>query len=78
MHNPKSIPENDTHTQILGDFDIQTHHLISARLPDLIILNKKENVQNVDFAVPTDHRVKLKEIKKNIYLDLSRELKKTV
>ena len=31
----------------------------------------------MDFAVPADHRVKLKEIeKKDKYLDLSRELKK--
>ena len=31
----------------------------------------------VDFAVPADHRVKLKEIeKKDKYLDLTRELKK--
>ena len=32
-----------------------------------------------DFAVPADHRVKLKEVeKKDNYLDLARELKKTV
>ncbi len=31
----------------------------------------------VDFAVPADHRIKLKECeKKNKYLDLARELKK--
>ena len=33
----------------------------------------------MDFAVPADHRVKLKESeKKNKYLDLARELKKTM
>ncbi len=32
----------------------------------------------VDFAVPADHRIKLKECeKKDKYLDLARELKKT-
>ena len=33
----------------------------------------------VDFAVPVDHRIKLKECeKKDKYLDLARELKKTM
>ena len=38
---------------------------------------KKRTCQIVDFAVPADHRVKLKESEKNDkYLDLARELKK--
>ena len=41
MHNPAPVLENDTH-KFLWDFDIQTDHLISARRPDLIIINKKE------------------------------------
>ena len=41
MHNPKPVLENDTH-KFLWDFDIQTDHLISARGPDLIIINKKK------------------------------------
>ena len=56
-------------------------HLISARWLDLIILNKKKSRTGriVDFAVLADHRVKLKESeKKDKYLDLARELKKTV
>ncbi len=33
----------------------------------------------VDFAVPADHKLKLKECEKNgKYLDLARELKKTI
>ena len=40
MHKPGSVLENDTH-KLLWDFDIQTDHLISARRPDLIIINKK-------------------------------------
>ena len=27
--------------KVLWDFEIQTDHLISARLPDLVIVNKK-------------------------------------
>ena len=40
MHNPAPVLENDTH-KLLWDFDIQTDPLISARRPDLIIINKK-------------------------------------
>ena len=53
-------------------------HLISARRPDLIIVNKKKRIcWIVDFAVLADHVVKLKESKKrDKYQDLARELKK--
>ena len=53
MHNPASVIENDTH-KLLWDFDIQTDHLISARRPDLIIINppKKENLQNCGLCCP--------------------------
>ena len=40
-HNPAPVLENDTHKKFLWDFNIQTYHLISARRPDLIIINKK-------------------------------------
>ena len=77
MHNPAPVLENDTQ-KLLWDFDIQTDHLISARRPDLIIINKKKRTcKIVDFAVPADHRIKLKECeKKDKYLDLVREWKK--
>ena len=76
MHNPPSVLENDTH-KLLRDFDIQTDHLISTRRPDLMIINKKKKIcKIVDFTVPADHRIKLKECKKwDKYLDLARELK---
>ena len=77
MHKPESVLENETH-KILWDFKIQTDHLITARRPDLVLINKKKRTCHiVDFAVPADHRVKLKEIEKKAkYLDLARELKK--
>ena len=78
MYNPAPVLENDTH-KLLLDFNIQTDHLIPARRPDLIIINKKKKrtCKIVDFAVPDDYRVKLKECeKKDKYLDLARELKK--
>ena len=77
MHNPAPVLENNTH-KLLWDFDIHTDHLISARIPELTIINKKKRTWKiVDFAVPADHRIKLKECeKKDKYLDLTRELKK--
>ena len=78
MHNPAPVIENDTH-KLLWDFDTQTDHLISARKPDLIMINKKKKkiCKIVDFAVPADHRIKLKECeKRDKYLDLAWELKK--
>ena len=41
MYNLKSALENKTH-KILWDFEIQTDYLISARLPDLVIVSKKK------------------------------------
>ena len=59
MHNPAPVLENNTQ-KLLWDFVIQTDHLISARRPDLIIINKKkkkkkkkkENLQNCRFCCP--------------------------
>ena len=53
MHNPAPVLENDTH-KLLWDFKIQTDHLIRARRPDLIIINKKkkENMQNSRLSCP--------------------------
>ena len=77
MHNPGPVLENDTH-KFLWDFNIPTDHLIPARRPDLIIINKKRKriCKIVDFAVPVDHRINLKECeKKDKYLALASELK---
>ena len=69
--------KNDTH-KLLWDFNIQADHLIPARRSDLIITNKKKKIcKIVDFAVPPDHRINLKECeKKDEYLDLAKDLKK--
>ena len=78
MHNPASLLENDTH-KFLWDLDLQTDRLITARWPDLIVINskKKRTSKIVDFVVSADHRIKLKESeKKNKYRDLAWELKK--
>ena len=52
MDNPAFDLENDIH-KLQWDFDIQTDHQISARRPDLIIINKKkENLQNCGLCYP--------------------------
>ncbi len=51
--------------------------LHSARRPDLIINKKKRRIcKIVDFSVPADNRIKLKEYEKNDkYLNFVKELK---
>ena len=69
----KKSNNNNINNKLLLGFEIQTDHLILARRPDRIIINKKERTcRTVDFTVPADHRVK-----KNKYLDLATELKKS-
>ena len=70
MHNPTPVLENVSH-KLLWDFNIKTDHLIPARRQDL---NKKTRIcKIVDFAVPADHRINLKESeKKDKYLNLAR------
>ena len=43
MHNLESTQENET-LKIFWEFEIQTDHLISARRPDLVIVNKKREL----------------------------------
>ena len=55
LHKPESILENEMR-KILRDFEIQTDHQISAKRPDLLIINKKNRT-----AVRAKHRIKIKE-----------------
>ena len=65
MHNPVFDLENATHN-LLWDLEIHTDHLISARRPDLIIINQKKRTGKI-----VDFSVKLKESEqKDKYLDL--------
>ena len=78
MHNPAAILENDTY-KLPWDFDIKTDHLISARKPDLIIINKKKKRKSAKLLTSLSRQttIKLKECeKRDKYLDLARELKK--
>ena len=62
----------------MGDFSILTDHVIEARRPDLVVVDKKErSCKIIDLAVPGDSRIEEKE-KDNIeqYQDLGRDLQK--
>ena len=49
MYKPESILKNETH-KILRDFEIQTDHIIHVRRPNLVIINKKENLSSSGFC----------------------------
>ena len=63
---------------ILLDFTVQTDHFITARSPDVILIDKKHcDYQIVDFTIPYDTRIDQKEVEKTKkYLYLATELKK--
>ena len=74
-HEPESVLENEDY-KILWDFSIQTDHVIEARRPDLVVVDKKErSCKIIDFAVPGDSRIEEKEKDKiEKYEDFGREL----
>ena len=80
MHNPAPLLENDTH-KLLCDFDIYTDHLISARWQDLILINNKKRefakLSTLLSLLTTELNMEECE-KKDKYLDVARELKKTM
>ena len=56
---PGICPENETY-KLLLDFEVQTDHLISARRPDLVIPNKKEeNLPNRGLCHPSRPQIKI-------------------
>ena len=74
---PESVLENEEY-KILWDISIQTDHVIEARRPDLVVVDKKErSCKIIDFAVPGDSRIEEKEKDKiEKYQDLRRELQR--
>ena len=46
----------------MWDFSIQTDHVIEARRPDLVVVDKKDrSCKIIDFAVPGDSKTEEKE-----------------
>ena len=76
-HEPDSVMENDK-CKILWDFTIQTDHIIQAKRPDIVLVNKQERTcQLIDVTFPADRKVVEKEeetIEK--YMDLARKVMK--
>ena len=68
-HEPESVLENEDYI-ILWDFSIQTDHVIEARRPDFVLVDKKErSCEIIDFAVLGHSTIEEKEkdkIEKNI------------
>ena len=78
MHNPAPVQENGIH-KVLWDWHVDGSPNLSQKTRPYNNQKKKKKriCKIVDFAVPANHRIKLKECeKKNKYLDLARELKK--
>ena len=78
MHNPAPVLENDTQTPMgLWHTNGSPNLGQKTRPYDNQQKKKKKTCKIVVFAVPADHRIKLKEFeKRDKYLDLARELKK--
>ena len=58
-------------------FSLQTDHVIEARVPDLVVVDKERICKIIDFAVPADSKIEEKEKDKiEKYQDLGRELQK--
>ena len=73
----QKVVENHT-WKILSDVTIQTDHVIEARRPDKVIIDKNKNeCKIIDVACPFDRRIKGK-VKNRMkgYNNLKRELKK--
>ena len=72
-----TVTENDR-CKLLWNFDVQTNHVIQARGPDVIAIDKeKKECKIIDFAMPYDSRVNAKEVEKiEKCQDLAREVQK--
>ena len=58
---PERVLENKDY-KILWNFSIQNDHVIEARRPDLVVVDKKErSCKIIEFAVPGDSKVMEKE-----------------
>ena len=72
---PDIVSENNE-VKLLWDMNIQRDHVIEARTPDIVVVNKQERkCAIVDTAVPGDKRIGEKENEKaEKYQELKREI----
>ena len=78
MLNPDSVLEKETH-KIFWGFELKMDHPISARRPDLFIVNKKQRTYQM-WTLPSGHTTQWnwerESGKRDKYLDLAGEMKK--
>ena len=76
-HKPEPVLENDAY-KLLYDFNIMTDKKITARRPDIVIVNKGQRKTTlIDIACPCDRNVNDKETEKvEKYQDLKIELQR--
>ena len=76
QHEPEAVVEDDHH-KILWDFTIQTDRKITARRPDIVVINKDtKSCHIIDVAIPGDARIVTKQEEKiDKYQDLAREIR---
>ena len=66
-HQQEAVQENERY-KISWDFNIQTDHVIEARRPDMIVIDKETKFAKIiDFAIPYDSRVNSKEEIKKLW-----------
>ena len=62
MHKPKSFLKNEMY-KIHWQFEIQTDYFVLDRRPGIVLVNKKRRTCHLlNFAIPEDRWVKIKEI----------------
>ena len=76
-HSPVSVVENEC-VKILWDFNVYVDHMISARRPDIIVIDKAALVVKlIDVSIPADKNISTKEEEKiSKYQDLRIELER--
>jgi len=75
LHKPQAVTETER-VKILWDFEIRTDHIIPARRPDMVVIDKEHKIATItDVAVPSDRNIKDKEVEKvQKYQDLRLEI----
>ena len=77
LHRPETVNETER-VKILWDFEVRTDRAITARRPDIIVVDKQEKTAKIiDVAIPLDKNIRGKESEKiQKYQDLKLELQK--
>ena len=64
IHKPQSVQENEEYNKVLFDFNIQTDKVTEHRRPTQFVSTIKRECQIIDFAIPGDQNIAMKEQEK--------------